>query len=309
VNLEPGPDPDLLRDTLAKALGDPSLRLAFRVADGDGYLDTSGLPVGSAPPTGRVHTPLGPAGDAILVHDEELRHEPGLVRAAAAAARLALEHARLQAEIRAQLDQVRASRTRIVEAGDTARRRIERDLHDGAQQRLVTLSLALALARRQAEGTSPGLEELLQTASEEAAGAIAELRELARGIHPAVLTESGLAGAVQSLAERSPVPVVIVAVPGGRFPAQIEATAYFVVSEALANVAKHAPSATARVTISQRTEQIVIQVSDDGPGGARPEAGSGLRGLADRVASVGGLLRVEDAAARGTRIEAAIPCR
>ena len=151
--------------------------------------------------------------------------------------------------------------------------------------------------------------ELLESASKEAGEAIAELRELARGIHPAVLTESGLAGAIQSLAERSPVPVVIGAVPAGRFPAPVEATAYFVMSEALANVAKHAPRATARVTISQRTEQLVVEVSDDGPGGARPEAGSGLRGLADRVASVGGTLRVEDAADRGTRIEAAIPCR
>ena len=308
VNLEPGPDPDLLRDALAKALSDPSLRLAFRAADGDGYLDTHGLPAGP-PPAGRMHTPLGPAGDAILIHDAELRHEPELVRAAAAAARLALEHARLQAEVRDQLEQVRASRARIVEAGDTARRRIERDLHDGAQQRLVTLSLALAMARRQAEGVSPALQELLESASKEAGEAIAELRELARGIHPAVLTESGLAGAIQSLAERSPVPVVIGAVPAGRFSAPVEATAYFVVSEALANVAKHAPRATARVTISQRTEQLVVEVSDDGPGGARPEAGSGLRGLADRVASVGGTLRVEDAADRGTRIEAAIPCR
>ena len=310
VDLESGAPPGRLRDALARALGDSTLQLAFRLPDGSGYLDTAGQAVDPARPgPGRAVTPVAESGDAVLIHDDGLEHEPQLVRLTAAAASMALEHSRLQAEVQAQLEQVSASRARIVEAGDDARRRLERDLHDGAQQRLVTLSLALGMARNRATGADPELESLLESATKEAREAIVELRELARGIHPAVLTESGLAGAIQSLAERSPVPVVIGAVPAGRFPAPVEATAYFVMSEALANVAKHAPRATARVTISQRTEQLVVEVSDDGPGGARPEAGSGLRGLADRVASVGGTLRVEDAADRGTRIEAAIPCR
>jgi signal transduction histidine kinase len=221
---------------------------------------------------------------------------------------MALEHTRLQAEVQAQLEQVRASRARLVEAGDAERRRLERDLHDGAQQRLVTLSLALGMARDRAAGADPELEALIDSAGKEAREALTELRELARGIHPAVLTETGLTGAVQALVERSPVAATITAVPDERFPAAIEATAYFVVSEALANVAKHAMADGAQVTIRRRRPgRLVVEVSDDGAGGARPE-GSGLRGLADRVASVGGVLRVDSPPGGGTRLEADIPC-
>jgi signal transduction histidine kinase len=244
----------------------------------------------------------------VLVYHELMQHEPELVKVTVTAASLALEHARLQAEVEAQLEQVRASRTRIVEAGDAERRRLERDLHDGAQQRLVTLSLAIGMARSQAAGVNPELAVLLETAAAEAQAAITELRELARGIHPAVLTETGLAGAIQALAERSPVATTITAVPASRYPAQIEATAYFVVSEALANVAKHAAASSTRVTIRELTGRLVVQVSDDGPGGARPEGGSGLRGLADRVAAAGGALRIESSPGSGTHLEADIPC-
>ena len=246
--------------------------------------------------------------EAVLVYDEGLELEPQLVKLTAAAASMALEHSRLQAEVQAQLEQVRASRARIVEAGDAERRRLERDLHDGAQQRLVTLSLALGMARDRAAGADPELGSLIESASKEAREALTELRELARGIHPAVLTETGLAGAIQALAERSPVATTITAVPDGRFPAAIEATAYFVVSEALANVAKHAMADGAEVTICKRPGRLVVEVSDDGAGGARPEGGSGLRGLADRVASVGGVLRVDSPPGGGTRLEADIPC-
>ena len=221
---------------------------------------------------------------------------------------MALEHARLQAEVQAQLKQVRASRARIVEAGDAERRRLERDLHDGAQQRLVTLSLALGLARARAAGADSELGSLIESASKEAREALTELRELARGIHPAVLTETGLAGAIQALVERSPVATTITAVPEGRFPAPIEATAYFVVSEALANVAKHARASGAEVTICTRPGRLVVEVSDDGAGGARPQGGSGLRGLADRVASAGGVLRVDSPPGCGTRLKADLPC-
>ncbi len=308
VDLEPGPAPARLRDALAKALGDPTLQLAFSAPGRGCYVDTCDVAIEvELLPAGRMLTPLGPGAEAVLVHDDELRHEPELVRVAAAAANLALEHSRLQAEIQAQLEQVRASRARIVEAGDTARRRLERDLHDGAQQRLVTLSLALGMARSQAAGIDPGLESLLESASKEAAGALAELRELARGIHPAVLTETGLAGAIQALVERSPVAATVTEVPPGRFPPAVEAAAYFVVCEALANVAKHSRADSAEVTIQAVGGRLVVQVSDDGVGGARPEAGSGLRGLADRVASAGGVLRVESPPGSGTRLEADIP--
>ena len=311
VDLEPGAPPGQLRDALARALGDSTLQLAFGQPDGAGYTDTAGLAVAVAQPDpGRAVVPVAGADEAIravLVYDEGLELEPQLVRLTAAAAGMALEHARLQAEVLAQLEQVRASRARIVEAGDAERRRLERDLHDGAQQRLVTLSLALGMARERA-ATDPELESLIASASKEAREALTELRELARGIHPAILTETGLAGAIQALAERSPVATTITAVPAGRFPEAIEATAYFVVSEALANVAKHAGAGGAEVTILTRPGRLVVQVSDDGAGGARPDGGSGLRGLADRVAAAGGVLRVDSPPGCGTRLEADLPC-
>jgi signal transduction histidine kinase len=307
VDLEPGASPGRLRDVLARALGDSTLQLAFRQPDGAGYLDTAGQAIDAdRPDPGRAAIPVAGPEETLLVYDAGLDLEPQLVRLAAAAAGMALEHARLQAEVQAQLEQVRASRARIVEAGDAERRRLERDLHDGAQQRLVTLALALAMARDRA--ADPELASLIESASKEAREALTELRELARGIHPAVLTETGLAGAIQALAERSPVPTAIVAVPDGRFPAAIEATAYFVVCEALANVAKHAMAGSAEVTIRTQPGRLVVQVSDDGAGGARPEKGSGLRGLADRVATAGGVLRVDSPPGSGTRLEADIPC-
>jgi signal transduction histidine kinase len=309
VDLEPGAPPTRLRDALARALGDSTLQLAFRLPDGAGYLDTTGQVIDPARPgPGRAVTPVTEASGAVLVHDDGLGQEPQLIRLTAAAASMALEHARLQAEVQAQLEQVRASRARLVEAGDAERRRLERDLHDGAQQRLVTLSLALGMARDRAAEADPELGSLIESASKEAREALTELRELARGIHPAVLTETGLTGAIQALVERSPVATTITAVPHGRYPAAIEATAYFVVSEALANVAKHARADGAQVMIRKFPGRLLVEVSDDGAGGARSEGGSGLRGLADRVASVGGVLRVDSPPGGGTRLEADIPC-
>lgn len=309
VDLEPGASPGRLRDALARALGDSTLQLAFRQPGGAGHLDTSGQAVDAdRPDDGRAVVPIAGSEGAVLVYDEGLDFEPQLIKLTAAAASMALEHARLQAEVQAQLEQVRASRARIVEAGDAERRRLERDLHDGAQQRLVTLSLALGMARDRAAGADPELAALITSAGKEAREALTELRELARGIHPAVLTETGLTGAVQALVERSPVAVTITEVPDGRFPAAVEATAYFVISEALANVAKHAMADGAQVTICRHPGRLVVEVSDDGAGGARAEGGSGLRGLADRVASVGGVLRVDSPPGGGTRLEADLPC-
>jgi len=312
VDLEPGSSPGQLRDALAIAIGDSTLQLAFRLPGGAGYADTRGQHFDLADladlAPGRAVTPLTETGEAVLVHDKALEHEPQLVRLTASAASLALEHSRLQAEVQAQLEQVRASRARIVEAGDAERRRLERDLHDGAQQRLVTLSLALAMARDRAAEADPALGALIESASKEAKEAITELRELARGIHPAVLTQAGLAGAVQALAERSPVPVTITEVPQRRFPAAVEATAYFVVSEALANVAKHARADAVRITIRTLADSLVVTVTDDGRGGAAPDGGSGLRGLSDRVAAAAGMLRIDSPPGAGTCLEATIPC-
>jgi signal transduction histidine kinase len=308
VDLEPGPPPRVLRDTLAAALGDSTLQLAFRVPAG-GYLDTAEgrLNLVELDP-GRAVATLDPEWGAVLVYDARLGHEPRLVKVAVSVASLALQHSRLQAEVNEQLDQVRASRERIVEAGDMARRRLERDLHDGAQQRLVTLNLALAMARDRATGVDPELETLLDSASKEAREALVELRELARGIHPAVLTETGLSGAVEALVERSLIATTVTTVPTERFPAPIEATAYFVVCEALTNVVKHASASAATIAIVQSASALTIRVDDDGIGGARSDGGSGLRGLADRVASIGGSLRIDSHSGAGTHIEAEIPC-
>ena len=309
VDLEPGAPPGRLRDALAVAMGDSTLQLAFRLPDGSGYADTQGRQVDLVRlGPGRAVTPIGEGDEAVLIHDKALEHEPQLVRLTASAASLALEHSRLQAEVQAQLEKVRASRARIVEAGDSERRRLERDLHDGAQQRLVMLTLALGMAGRQAAGADPALEALIESASKEAREALAELRELARGIHPAVLTQAGLAGAVEALAERSPVPTTISEVPQQRFPAAIEATAYFVVSEALANVAKHSEASSAEVMIRRLPGRLVVSVTDDGAGGAKLDGGSGLRGLGDRVASAGGVLTIDSRPGSGTRLEADIPC-
>ena len=242
VELERTP-PGRVRDALARTLGDPSLELALWLPERKSYVDSQGqtleLP---APSSDRAVTVLGPAEApvAALLHDPVLLERRALLEAAGAAARLALENERLQAELRAQLAELRTSRTRIVQASDDERRRLERNLHDGAQQRLLSLGLALQLARAQMEPEANGAFELLAEAEDELRAALDELRELARGIHPAILTDQGLAAAVRSLAERSRVPVTIVALPERRLDEPVEAAAYFLVSESLANCAKYA---------------------------------------------------------------------
>src|SRR5262245_4037461 len=239
--LDAGVEPGRLAGVLSRALGDPSLQLAYRLPDG-GYVDPDGHPLLLPDPDSpdRVMTPLGRGLEAseILISDRSLDLDPELVASVAAAARLALENERLHAEIRAQLEEVRASRARIVEAGLDARRKVERDLHDGAQQQLLALSVRLQMARG-AAGDDPALEAMLTSAGQDLDSAIAELRGLARGIHPTVLTELGLAAAVESLADRAAIPVEV-SCTDERCSDVCEATAYFVVSEALANIARHA---------------------------------------------------------------------
>jgi signal transduction histidine kinase len=310
VELERTP-PGSVRDALARTLGDPTLELALWLPDRDSYVDAEGRPFALPDrKSGRAVTILGPAEApvAALVHDPVLLERRALLGAAAAAARLALENERLQAELRAQLGELRASRARIVTAGDEERRRLERDLHDGAQQRLLSLGLALHLAREQIGPDANGAAEILSEADDELRAALEELRELAHGIHPATLTEQGLAPALRTLAERSPVPVTIVDLPDERLPAPAEAAAYFLVSEALANVAKYARASRARVSVSRADGLVLVEVDDDGVGGADPSRGSGLRGLSDRVQALDGKLEVTSPAGSGTHLHAEIPC-
>lgn len=309
VELSAVPPTQELCGALARALGDPSLELGLCV--GDRYVDAGGRPL--EPPTrdsGRTVTPVEYRGQtlAILVHDPAVLEDPGLVDAVAAAARMALQNARLQAEVHVQLNEIQASRTRIVEAADEERRRLERDIHDGAQQRLVSLSMALRMLHDEVgERIDRSLGELVDRANDEARAAIKEVRDLARGVHPKVLTDSGLGEALLSLAETAPVPVLVVNEINQRFAPAVEAAAYFVCSEALANCAKHADATTAVVRAAWLDGRVQVSVEDDGRGGASVDAGKGLRGLADRVAALGGELHVDSEALRGTRISASIP--
>jgi signal transduction histidine kinase len=212
----------------------------------------------------------------------------------------------LDAELHAKMEELRASRARVVQAGDAARRKLERDLHDGAQSRLVALALSLRSARRRADG-DPQLEQLLDHSIQELQLGLQELRELARGIHPAVLTERGLEPALQSLVARAPVPVTVDAPGGDRLPGPVESAAYFVVSEGLANVAKYSRATHASVMVERVNGRVTVEVADDGVGGADAANGSGLRGLSDRVAALDGKLSLDSPAGRGTRLRAEIP--
>jgi signal transduction histidine kinase len=310
VELERTP-PGAVRDALAGALGDPSLELALWLPERGSFVDSEGRPIELpvADPS-RAVTVLGPADApvAALVHDPALRQQGALLTSAGAAARLALENERLQAALRLQLEELRMSRARLVNAGDNERRRLERNLHDGAQQRLVVLGLALQLARAQLGPESNGADSLLTEATDELRAAVDELRELARGLHPAILTQNGLGAALNTLAARSPVPVRIVGTPEGRLPSPIEAGAYFLVSESLANVAKYARASHVDVGIVHVDGLVRVDVDDDGVGGADPSRGSGLRGLADRVQALDGELLIDSPPGGGTHVHAEIPC-
>jgi signal transduction histidine kinase len=304
------PAPGGLRDALAEALGDPSLELAYWVPEAGEYVDARGgiVPL-PGPGSGRAWTPVEREGApvAAILHDPALGRDPESVRAAGAAAALALENERLDAELRRRVSDLRDSRARIIAAGDAERRSLERDLHDGAQQRLVGLALRLRLARRhvpEASEAAPLLDEAMTELTE----TLGELRELARGIHPALLADRGLDAALPALADRSAVPVDLVGTPGGRLPPPVETAAYFVVAEALTNVAKYAGASRAEVSVAREDGRAVIVVRDDGVGGADPAAGSGLRGLADRVGALDGRLEVQSPRGGGTLVRAEIPC-
>jgi signal transduction histidine kinase len=297
---------------LADALGDSSLKLVYWRPSAGHYVTYDGRPV-ELPEQGSGRAVTGVEREGIrvgaIIHDAALGDEPGLVRAVAASAALALENERLGAELRARLDELQTSRSRLVEVSMFERRRLERDLHDGAQQRLVALSLQLGLAKRRLqEGEQGAAGAMLDAARDELARALEELRELARGIHPAVLTDRGLEPALEALAERAPLPVSLDQMPAERLPAPVEAAAYFVVAEALTNVVKYAEASTAAVRIRRNGSYAVVEVRDDGVGGADPAVGTGLRGLADRLAALDGRLEVHSPPGEGTTVRAEVPC-
>jgi signal transduction histidine kinase len=307
-------DPDAARtmgDAVRAAVGDPSLVL-LRSQGADAWIAEDGRLVG--PPVaeaGRAVMPIG-HGDtpvAALVHDPAVLEHPELLAGVIPVLRLALENERLEAALRAQLDEVTASRARIVTATEEERRRLERDLHDGAQQRLVAVSLALNEARVIAGSEEPPgpLHDKLAALATELTSAIRELRELARGIHPAILEHEGLGPAVAGLARRASVQVdVHIEVPE-RLPAIVESTAYFTIAEALTNTQRYAGASHARVSAVRIDQHLEVEIADDGIGGADPGRGSGLRGLDDRITALGGTLAIDSRTGDGTTVRATIP--
>ena len=302
--------PSDLRDALARALRDPSLDLAYWLPEFATYSDVDGRPLDIGDlGRGRATTLIDRKGEhvAALLHDPSLRDEPELLGAVTAAAGIAVENGRLQAELRARLEELRGSRARVIDAGQKERQRLERNLHDGAQQRLIALSLELSLLEQRLGG-DPEATTRLDQARREIALSLEELRDVARGIHPAVLSGHGLEVALESIAAHASVPVRLRVELEERLQQRLEVVAYYVVSESLVNIAKHARATRATVDVGRDDGQMVVEVVDDGIGGADTERGSGLRGLADRVEALDGRLRVWTPHGGGTRVKAEIPC-
>ena len=308
VELGANTTPPNLRDVLARALHDASLEVAFWLPEFEMYADRAGRRLELGPAAGRATTIVEHGGRpvAALLHDASLQKERALLDAVGAAAGMALENARLESELRARVEELRRSRTRIVEVAQSERRRLERDLHDGAQQRLVTLSVQLTgLAKRLTD--DPAAMNALTTARSELDESMRELRELARGIHPAVITERGLAAALDGLGSRASIPVEIKVDLDGRLPEVVELAAYYFVSESLTNAAKHARASSASVEVTENEAGVCVEVLDNGVGGANADGGSGLCGLQDRVEALGGRVRIWSPSGGGTRLRAEIP--
>jgi signal transduction histidine kinase len=302
--------PPDLREALRRALHDPSLQIAYWLPDRDAYVDGEGRSFGLPPSTAAVASTVVEHGGqrvAALIHDASLLQDPGLIRAVCAAAGLALANARLQAELRARLDELHESRARLLEAGQAERRRLERNLHDGAQQRLLSVALELRLVEARL-AAHPAEADLVAHSRTELERSLQELREVAHGIHPAVLTDHGLAVALETVVARSAVPVRLSVDVDGRLPEAVEATAYYLISEALTNTAKHAQASKATVQVTRSGAVLVVEVTDNGIGGADVAGGTGLRGLADRVAAVDGRFTVTSPPGGGTTISAEIRC-
>ena len=300
-----------LREALARTLGDRSLELAFWFPAEHCYVDGEGTAIKLPDPdSGRNATFVERDGQpiAVLLHDPVLEENAELVRSVCAAASLALENERLQAELRARLVELQASRARLVEATDVERRRIERDLHDGTQQRLVSIAMSLGLLESKLPAEELAARPLVREAREALAVALEELRELTHGINPPLLTERGLADALEELCRRAALPTRLHTSLEQRLPDQIESAAYFVVSEALTNSAKHSHGSEITVAARRQGETLIVEIADDGIGGAATAGGSGLRGLADRVEALGGRFTLSSPPGRGTTLRAEIPC-
>jgi signal transduction histidine kinase len=313
VELGGAPSPERIEAMVAATLHDPSVQLGYWSPAVLAFVGAAGdriEPIASATRAVEMVERNG-RSIATIVHDPALREDPGLMASVSAAVGLAVENQSLTAELQTQLDEVRASRARIVAATDAERARLERDIHDGAQQRLLALMIELRLAR-EALGADPDVDlaPLLDRAMVNLRSATDELRELARGVRPAILADAGLGPAVRTLAERSSCPVELSIDLTGRLDAAVESAAYFVVAESLANVVRHASATVAQVVISTESDtgRVVVAVTDDGVGGASVDRGSGIRGLKDRVEALGGQLAVESRAGNGTRIRVELPC-
>jgi signal transduction histidine kinase len=302
-----------LEPMLRSVLGDPELEIWWWDPETRSFhrsADPGDRRSSVDPGRHQVTTPLRRNGHllALLCHDASVLDDARFSGAIAAAVGLIADHERLGAQVREQLVEVRASRTRILEAAAAERARLERDLHDSSQQRLVGLALQLRMARQIVDSdAAPELAAALDVAAKELAEALAELRELARGIHPAALTDGGLRAAVPMLADRCPIPVVIDIELGTRPNSMVESTLYFVVSEALANVAKHAGATSVTVSVREADGRVELRVADDGAGGADVRGGTGLRGLRDRVETLGGDMAVSSPPGGGTVLVAAVP--
>ena len=309
VQLRASPAPDL-QELLAQALRDPTLSLIYWLPQYGSWADQNGNPTTlPEPDSGRRVTVVEHHGEqvAALVYDATLGEEPELVEAVSAAAAIALENGRLEAELRARLQELHGSRTRVVEAEQNERRRLERDLHDGAQQRLVALALELGLLAEQT-GSDPATQTRLKRARSEVAESLSELRDIAHGLHPAVVSGHGLAVALESLVAATPLDVHLRTDGLPRLSEPLEVAAYYVVSESLTNATKHAHATRVTVDVGVIDGTLVAEIVDDGIGGADSEGGAGLRGLADRVEALNGRLRIWTAAGKGTRVRAELPC-
>jgi signal transduction histidine kinase len=296
-----------LRDELAGALGDPTLEVGYWLPNESAFVDSEGRPL-ALPDSGSERSVTMIEGEgrpiAALVHDPAVLDDAGLRDAVSSAARLAAANARLQAEVRSQVAELRESRRRILEAGDAERRRLELRLREGAERRLERL--AVRLRRTRLTARSDAATERIDRTETQLARTLEELRRLAHGLHPRVLTEAGLAGALASLSAQAPVHVEVVA-PADNMPAEVEAVAYFLCSEALANITKHASASRVSISVTTGDGGVRIEVEDDGLGGADPASGTGLRGLADRVEALGGTFHLESPPGTGTRLAAEIP--
>ncbi len=305
------PPPGGLRDILSEMLGDTDLELVYPVGEPPRHVRADGHPASIEPGDGHSATPLVRGGRtvAILRHRAGLLDDAGLVQEVVSAARLGMENERLHAEMLAQLEELRAAQARIVDAGDDERRRLERDLHDGAQQRLVGLSLALRLTRSLSRlAPAPRLTRLIDQADHELRLAIDELRKLAHGIYPAVLADEGLAAAVEALAEGSPTPLTIGDLPQERLPAPVEAAGYFLIAEACRLIRAQAGTEGATVEVKHCGDRLVIKVTVDAAAGPGQEPEARLADVADRVGALGGHLRVGPIAGGVTLMQAEIPC-